>query len=112
MFSTAASRLLRLIALSTLLSGAHAFAQFEIAPDHFDSEGKKTATHSTAAKNKAVTPAANAARVAAVSGKTGRAGSLPDRKSLNQDSKGGPIPAVRKKSTAAAKIAVAKPQAQ
>jgi len=94
MFRSAAFRLLRLISISSLLFAVPALAQFEIAPDHFDSEGKNAATHSTAAKNKAVTPASNAAGAVTVHGKTR------------------PIAAARKKPAAARKIAVAKLQAQ
>jgi hypothetical protein len=115
MFSTAAFRLLSLIPLSMILFILPALAQFEIAPDHFDSEGKKAATHSTA-KNKArpqiVSPAANSAGAAAVRGKPGHAGgSLQAGNSTNQDLKGGPI-AARQKSTVARKIAAAKPQSR
>jgi hypothetical protein len=115
MFSTAAFRLLSLIPLSMILFIPPALAQFEIAPDHFDSEGKKAATHSTA-KNKArpqiVSSAANAAGAAAVRGKTGHSGgSLQAENSTNQDLKGGPS-AARKKFTVARRIAAAKPQAQ
>lgn len=44
-------RLLRLIPLATLLFGARAFAQFEVAPDHFDSSTKNEAARPTSAKS-------------------------------------------------------------
>jgi hypothetical protein len=48
-------RLLRLIPLATLLFGARVFAQFEVAPDHFDSSAKNEGARPTLAKSKAGT---------------------------------------------------------
>jgi hypothetical protein len=45
-------KVLRLIALSGLLFGVRAFAQFEVAPDHFDST---SASHKNTASKKAKT---------------------------------------------------------
>ena len=45
-------RFLRLIPLATLLFSARAFAQFEVAPDHFDSKPKNEAARKPATKNK------------------------------------------------------------
>ena len=44
-------RFLRFIPLMTLLFGVPVLAQFEVAPDHFDSNGKNAVTHKSAVKN-------------------------------------------------------------
>jgi hypothetical protein len=59
-------RFLPLLPLATLLFSAQAFAQFEVAPDHFDSSVKNEAAHPTPAKSIARTalPAAAATKAA------------------------------------------------
>src|SRR5260370_9215607 len=52
MLRLVAFRFLRLIPLSALLLSVQALAQFEIAPDHFDSAEKDAATHGAAAKDR------------------------------------------------------------
>src|SRR5260370_5436068 len=52
MLRLVAFRFLRWIPLSALLLSVQALAQFEIAPDHFDSAQKDAATHRSAAKDR------------------------------------------------------------
>jgi|SRR5215469_3942379 len=47
MFRTTASAIPRLILPAVLFFGVQAFAQFEIAPDHFDSTDQKAVTKNT-----------------------------------------------------------------
>ncbi len=52
MLRLVAFRFLRWIPLSALLLSVQALAQFEIAPDHFDSAEKDAATHRAATKDR------------------------------------------------------------
>jgi flagellar biosynthesis/type III secretory pathway protein FliH len=56
MFGFTSFNFLRLLPLACLLFGARAFAQFEIAPDHFDSETDRPAAK-TAGENKSTATA-------------------------------------------------------
>jgi hypothetical protein len=54
-------RFARFFAMSTLLLGVQALAQFEVSPDHFDSPAAKQAHHRAAAKTQAKAAPAAAA---------------------------------------------------
>ncbi len=121
-----AFRFLRWIPLSAILLSVQALAQFEIAPDHFDSAEKDAATHRATPKDKtntkrrltsnAVTPASSVSGVATVHHK-GNVGRTAGRAARPAQPKQNAAPGVgsdrlavaRRKRAAASKIAKVSP---
>lgn len=108
----------RLILPAVLFFGVQAFAQFEIAPDHFDSTDQKTVTKNTAKPVQAATSSrsTHAVTQSAVSparnktaGRTLSASRTPARGRGQHNVAGSPIAAVPRKRTGANNVSTVSP---